>query len=95
MQGMVLALCSAISSISAIALVAFVTGWGDYLFSSTFIRRAALWTLPLGLTSFRGEFFIQWAEIMAMSAIVTVPIVALFIFLQRYLVDMMSGSVKQ
>ena len=84
-----------ISSISAIALVAFVTGWGDYLFSSTFIRRAALWTLPLGLTSFRGEFFIQWAEIMAMSAIVTVPIVALFIFLQRYLVDMMSGSVKQ
>lgn len=84
-----------ISSISAIALVAFVTGWGDYLFSATFIKRAQLWTLPLGLTSFRGEFFIQWAEIMAMSSIVTVPIVALFIFLQRYLVDMMTGSVKQ
>lgn len=84
-----------ISSISAIALVAFVTGWGDYLFSATFIKKAALWTLPLGLTSFRGEFFIQWAEIMAMSTIVTVPIVALFVFLQRYLVDMMSGSVKQ
>lgn len=83
------------SSISAIALVAFVTGWGDYLFSSTFIRRAQLWTLPLGLTSFKGEFYIRWAEIMAMSAIITVPIVALFIFLQRYLVDMMSGSVKQ
>ncbi len=84
-----------ISSISAIALVAFVTGWGDYLFSATFIKRASYWTLPLGLTSFRGEFFIQWAEIMAMSTIVTIPIVALFVFLQRYLVDMMSGSVKQ
>lgn len=83
-----------IPSISAISLVAFVTGWGDYLFSQTMIKKAALWTLPLGLTSFRGEFFIQWAEIMAMSTIVTIPIVVLFIYLQRYLVDLMSGGVK-
>ena len=83
-----------LSSISAIALVAFVTGWGDFLFASTILKKASLWTLPLGLTSFKGEFFIQWAEIMAMSCIVTVPIVALFVFLQRYLVDMMTGSVK-
>ncbi len=84
-----------LSSVSAIALVSFVAGWGDYLFASTFIKKAVNWTLPLGLTSFKGEFFIQWAEIMAMSALVTVPIVVLFIFLQRYLVDMMTGSVKQ
>ena len=83
-----------IPSISAISLVAFVTGWGDYLFASTMIKRAAQWTLPLGLTSFRGEFFIQWAEIMAMSTIVTIPIVALFVYLQRYLVDLMAGGVK-
>lgn len=81
-------------SISAISLVAFVTGWGDFLFAGTMMKRAQLWTLPLGLTSFRGEFFIQWAEIMAMSTIVTIPIVALFIYLQRYLVDLMSGGVK-
>ena len=84
-----------ITSISAIALVAFVTGWGDYLFSSVFMKKAALWTLPLGLTSFRGEHYIQWAEIMAMSTIVTVPIVVLFIYLQKYLVDLMAGGVKQ
>ncbi len=84
-----------LSSVSAISLVSFVGGWGDYLFSSTFIKKAVNWTLPLALTSFKGEFFTQWAEIMAMSVIVTVPIVALFIFLQRYLVDMMTGSVKQ
>lgn len=84
-----------IPSISAIALVAFVTGWGDYLFASVFLKEARLWTLPLGLMSFKGEYMIQWAEIMAMSAIVTIPIVALFIYLQRYLVDMMAGGVKQ
>lgn len=84
-----------LSSVSAISLVSFVSAWGDYLFASTFIKKAVYWTLPLGLTSFKGEFFIQWAEIMAMSTLVTVPVVALFIFLQRYLVDMMTGSVKQ
>ncbi len=83
------------TSISAIALVAFVTGWGDFLFASVFLKKASLWTLPLGLTSFRGEHLIQWSEIMAMSAIVTVPIVVLFIFLQKYLVDLMAGGVKQ
>ena len=83
------------TSISAIALVAFVTGWGDFLFASVFLKKASLWTLPLGLTSFRGEHLIQWSEIMAMSAIVTVPIVVLFIYLQKYLVDLMAGGVKQ
>ncbi|OQA42509.1 MAG: Inner membrane ABC transporter permease protein YcjP [Spirochaetes bacterium ADurb.Bin315] len=84
-----------IASISAIALVAFVTGWSDYLFASVFLKRASLWTLPLGLTSFRGEHQIQWAEIMAMSTLVTVPIVVLFVYLQKYLVDLMAGGVKQ
>ena len=84
-----------IASISAIALVAFVTGWGDFLFASVFMKKSALWTLPLGLTSFKGEHYIQWSEIMAMSAIVTVPIICLFIYLQRYLVDLMAGGVKQ
>lgn len=84
-----------VTSISAIALVAFVTGWGDYLFSSVFMKKASLWTLPLGLTSFRGEHFIQWSEIMAMSSLVTIPIVILFIYLQKYLVNLMAGGVKQ
>ncbi len=83
------------ASISAIALVAFVGGWGDYLFASVLMKQSSLWTLPLGLTSFRGVYQIQWAEIMAMSVIVTVPIAFLFIFLQRYLVDVMAGGVKQ
>ena len=83
------------ASISVIALVAFVGGWGDYLFASVFMKQSSLWTIPLGLTSFRGEHSIQWAEIMAMSVIVTLPIAFLFIFLQKYLVDLMAGGVKQ
>lgn len=84
-----------IAAVSAIALVTFVSGWGDYLFASVLLKSAGKWTIPLGLQSFRGEHTIRWSEIMAMSALVTVPIVALFIFLQRYLVSLMAGGVKQ
>lgn len=84
-----------VAAVSAIALVSFVSGWGDYLFASVLLKSADKWTIPLGLQSFRGEHTIKWAEIMAMSVFITVPIVALFIYLQRYLVSLMAGGVKQ
>ena len=83
------------AAVSAIALVTFVSGWGDYLFASVLLKSAGNWTIPLGLQSFRGEHTIRWSEIMAMSALITVPIVALFIYLQRHLVSLMAGGVKQ
>jgi len=85
-----------IPGISAIALFAFVIGWSDYLLASILIRSVEKWTLPLGLSSFQGEHNILWAEIMAMSTIITVPIVILFLYLQRYLISgLMAGSIKQ
>ncbi|MDD1770467.1 MAG: carbohydrate ABC transporter permease [Methanomassiliicoccales archaeon] len=83
------------AAVSAIALVTFVSGWGDYLFASVLLKSAGNWTIPLGLQSFRGEHTIRWSEIMAMSALITVPIVVLFIYLQRHLVSLMAGGVKQ
>jgi len=84
-----------ITGIAAISLFAFVVGWGDFLFASVFIKTADKWTMPIGLTSFRGQYEIEWAEIMAISTIVTVPIVILFLYLQKHLVNLMSGGVKE
>jgi ABC-type glycerol-3-phosphate transport system permease component len=84
-----------ISAVSAIALFTFVVGWGDFLFASVFIKTADNWTLPLGLVSFRGQYDIEWAEIMAVSTIITIPIVVLFIYLQKHLINLMSGGVKE
>jgi len=66
-------------AMSAIALFSFVIGWGDFLFASVIVRNADKWTLPLGLTSFQGEHRILWAEIMAMSTLITIPVVVLFL----------------
>lgn len=85
----------AIPGALAIGLFCFVVGWSDYLFASVIIRSAKNWTLPLGLMSFQGEYNILWGEIMAGSTLITVPIVILFLYLQRYLIKgLMAGSVK-
>ncbi len=81
-------------AISAVALFAFVIGWGDYLMASVMMRSPENWTLPLGLVSFRGEHKILWAESMALATVITIPIVALFLYLQRNLVTLMTGGVK-
>lgn len=85
----------AIPGALAIGLFCFVVGWSDYLFASVIIRSSKNWTLPLGLMSFQGEYNILWGEIMAGSTLITVPIVILFLYLQRYLIKgLMAGSVK-
>lgn len=85
----------AIPGICAVGLFCFVIGWGDYLFASVIIRSARNWTLPLGLMSFQGERQILWGEIMAGSVMITIPIVILFLYLQRYLIKgLMAGSIK-
>jgi len=81
-------------AISAVALFAFVIGWGDFLMASVIIRSPQNWTLPLGLVSFRGEHRILWAQSMAVATIITIPIVLLFLYLQRNLINLMTGGVK-
>jgi len=82
-------------SLSAIVLFAFITGWGDFLFSSVLVSSPKNLTLPLFLQSFKGDHYIDWAEIMAVSAVMTLPIVTLFLFLQKQMVNLMAGSLKE
>jgi len=81
--------------LSAIVLFAFINGWGDFLFSSVLVSSARNLTLPLFLQSFRGDHYIDWATIMAVAVFMTVPIAVLFLALQKQLVNMMAGSLKE
>jgi ABC-type glycerol-3-phosphate transport system permease component len=81
--------------LSAILLFAFITGWGDFLFSSVLVSTAGNITLPLFLQSFKGDHYIDWATIMAVSVFMTVPIAVLFLVLQKQMVNLMAGSIKE
>ena len=77
------------------ALFSFMTAWQEFLVARVVISQQGLFTLPLGLESLAGQFQTEWANYAAGSLLVCVPVMALFVGLNRYIVGGLSlGGVK-
>lgn len=76
-------------------LFAFIRGWNDFIFALT-LAGPEKQTLPPGLVlTYVGEFQTAWADIMAASLLVSLPVVVAFIIFQRYIVSgLTAGAVK-
>ncbi|QQA42647.1 carbohydrate ABC transporter permease [Pelagovum pacificum] len=69
--------------------------WNDFLLPLVVtLANPSMRTLSVGVYSFRGEHFIDWGGMTAASAITIVPVIILFLFLQRYFIDGLAGAVK-
>ncbi|MGW6020488.1 carbohydrate ABC transporter permease [Streptomyces sp. NPDC055099] len=85
---------AAIPGIVAVAVYAFMTAWGEVLFASVMTNEATR-TLAIGLQGYSTQNDVYWNQIMAASLVVSVPVVAGFLLLQRYLVaGLTAGAVK-
>lgn len=82
--------------LAATALYGFVLSWSDYAFARTFLTNAQdNWTANLGITTMKGEYVSNWSEISAASILIALPILLIFLFLERYLVGgLTAGSDK-
>ncbi|RVV99457.1 carbohydrate ABC transporter permease [Mesobaculum littorinae] len=82
--------------LAATALYAFVISWSDFLYARTFLTTSeSKWTLNVGIATLKGEFVTDWNTIMAASLMAAVPIIGVYLFLERYLVGgLSSGSDK-
>ena len=80
----------------AVALFSFLVAWNNLLFSLTLSLRNDMLTIPPGfLMTYVGEFQYRWADMSAGSVLVSIPVIILFIFFQKYLVaGLTAGSVK-
>lgn len=82
-------------AVAVTALFAFMTGWNEFILAATFMDRETMYTAPVGLRFFVGGFQQQWGYFAAGSIIVAIPVVVLFLFLQKYLVSgLTAGAVK-
>jgi multiple sugar transport system permease protein len=71
-----------------------MTAWGEVLFASVMTSNTTR-TLAVGLADYSTENNVYWNQIMAASLVVSVPVVAGFLIMQRYLVaGLTSGAVK-
>lgn len=82
--------------ISSSAIYAFITAWNEYMFAQVLINTPALKTVPLGIAELNGFYKILWNDMMAASVIASLPLVVLFLFLQKYFISgLTAGAVKQ
>ena len=73
--------------IGTLALFSFLWTWNDFLWPLVIVKQDELNTLQLGLSSFNQEVGTAWAELMAGSVMVSIPVLLLFLVLQRFLVQ--------
>jgi multiple sugar transport system permease protein len=81
--------------IVASAIFAFTLSWNEFLYALVFIQDETMITVPVGLNLLiYGDVF-SWGQLMAASVITTVPVIALYSFVHRWMVEgLTAGSVK-
>jgi multiple sugar transport system permease protein len=85
---------TAVPGIVAVTVYAFMTAWGEVLFASVMTDDSSR-TLAIGLQGYATQYDVYWNQVMAASLVVSIPVVAGFLALQRYFVaGLTAGAVK-
>jgi multiple sugar transport system permease protein len=82
-------------AVSVVTVLAFQSAWNDFLWPLIIVRSTIMRTLQLGLTVFFQENSTQWNLLMAAVLMMSIPIIAIFLFAQRFFTDGISaGAIK-
>ena len=84
--------------LAATAILAVIAAWNEYLFALSFESDSSNWTVPVMISNIGSQssaYTIPWGDEMAASLIVMLPVIALVLLLQRWIVaGLTGGSVK-
>jgi arabinogalactan oligomer/maltooligosaccharide transport system permease protein len=82
-------------AIAVTALFAFMSAYNEFILAATLLGREEMFTLPVVLQRYIGEYDAQWERFAAGALVVSLPVMALFYVAQRHLVaGLASGGVK-
>ena len=73
-------------------IYAFIQGWNEYMFAMIFTTTDAIRTIPVAIGQMSGSYSIYWNDLMAASCIASLPLIVLFLFLQKYFISNMTGG---
>jgi len=81
--------------IATAAIFAFLNSWNEFLYANIFIINVELRTVTVGLAGFQVQDVFLWGPMMAGSFLASIPMIILFMFIQRYVVEGLTlGAVK-
>ncbi len=79
-----------------VAAFSFLIAWGEFIFALSLNLNPKIQPITVAINQFIGQYGTQWNYLMAVSTAVAVPIVIVFLFLQRYIVGgLVTGATKE
>ena len=84
------------TGIITVLVISFLNGWNDLAYSMTFNVKPEMRPLTANIYRFQNKYGTRWNCIMAYGTILVLPVIILFVFLQKYIVSgMTAGAVKE
>jgi putative chitobiose transport system permease protein len=80
------------SDLITLAMFVFIGTWSDFLWPLVILDEPQLYTLPLGLQQLASSFSLDWRLVAAGSVISILPVLVVFIGLQRYILPSAAGD---
>ncbi len=74
-------------ALAAQTIFIFMSSWNEFLLPLVVMSNPEMFTLPLGLNAFKGQYVTYWNYIMAASMIFTLPALAIYAFFNRYFIQ--------
>ena len=79
-------------AMATLALLAFLSNWNDFLWPVYVLFSPEVQTLPAGLSTLQSANSVRYDLLMAGAVVASVPVLALFVFLQRFIIEGVSRS---
>ena len=81
--------------VATVVIMQLIASWNDFLLPLVLtLPTPELRTLSVGMYAFRGEYFIDWSGMAAAATISIIPIILVFLAMQRYFIEGIAGAVK-
>lgn len=74
-------------ALATLGVITFMASWNDFLWPLLVMNERTLQTLPVGLATIQGQYTFDYGKLMAGAAVTAVPVLILYLFLQRYIVQ--------
>ncbi len=73
--------------LATVALILFIDSWNDFLWPVIVINSEWLRTIPVGIAFFKDPYHISFGPLMAAAAIATMPMIVVYLFIQRFIIE--------
>ena len=79
-------------ALATLTVFAFMGSWNSFLWPLVVLRKPELQTLPVALAGLQGQYTTDWSVVMAGSVVSVLPMLALYIFAQKYVIQGVANS---